>query len=161
MEGFFTSPPTIRLTILKQCLEHLLAIGRRDAFIETGFKLEVAYAISAGDDRIKGRAHEIAMVVALRANLAKYTTGSGRSRTTVERDIRQLLSKAVMADGILDVFKSAGLDQPDLSIFSDEFLAEVRGTKQKNLAVEIAAPSARRRDQGACSHQHRAVPEAE
>ncbi|HRI90517.1 MAG TPA: type I restriction endonuclease subunit R [Accumulibacter sp.] len=134
--NFFAAPPTTRLTILKQCLEHLLATGRRDAFIETGFKLEVAYAISAGDDRVKGRAHEIAMVVALRANLAKYTTGAGRSRATVERDIRQLLSKAVMADGILDVFKSAGLEQPDLSIFSDEFLAEVRGTKQKNLAVE-------------------------
>ena len=134
--GFFAAPPTTRLTILKQCLEHLLATGKRDAFIETGLKLEIAYAISAGDDRFKGRAHEIAMVAALRANLAKYTTGTGRSRATVERDIRQLLSKAVMADGILDVFKSAGLDQPDLSIFSDEFLAEVRGTKQKNLAVE-------------------------
>jgi type I restriction enzyme R subunit len=134
--SFFSTPPTTRLTILKQCIEHLLAAGRRDAFIETGLKLEVAYAISAGDERVKVRAHEIAMVAALRANLAKYTLGTGRSRATVERDIRQLLSKAVMADGILDVFKSAGLDQPDLSIFSDEFLAEVRGTKQKNLAVE-------------------------
>jgi type I restriction enzyme, R subunit len=135
-KGFFAAEPTIRLTILKQCLEHLLSKGRRDAFIEAGFKLEVAYAISAGDDRVKGRANEIAMIVALRANLAKYTTGAGRSSSIIERDIRQLLSKAVMADGILDVFKSAGLDQPDLSIFSEEFLAEVRGTKQKNLAVE-------------------------
>ncbi|MGJ0394337.1 MAG: type I restriction endonuclease subunit R [Methylocystis sp.] len=133
---FFEAPPTVRLTILKQCLEHLLATGKRDAFIETGLKLEVAYAISAGDDRVKDHVHEIAMVAALRANLAKYTTGAGRSRAAVERDIRQLLSKAVMADGILDVFKSAGLDQPDLSIFSDDFLADVRGTKQKNLAVE-------------------------
>lgn len=134
--AFSSSPPTERLTILKQCLEQILATDRRDAFIETGFKLEVAYAISAGDERVKGRANEIALVVALKANLAKYTTGAGRSRALVERDIRQLLSKAVMADGILDVFKSAGLDQPDLSIFSEEFLAEVRGTKQKNLAVE-------------------------
>jgi len=134
--GFFSAPPTGKLTILKQCIEHLLATGKRDALIETGLKLEVAYGISAGDDRIKDRAHEIAMVAALRANLAKYTTGTGRSRATVERDIRQLLSTAVMADGILDVFKSAGLDQPDLSIFSEEFLAEVRNTNQKNLAVE-------------------------
>lgn len=133
---FFTAAPPVRLTILKQCLEHILASDTRNTFIDIGLKLEVAYAISAGDVRVKGRAHEIAMVVALRANLAKYTTGSGRSRASVERDIRQLLSKAVMADGILDVFKSAGLDQPDLSIFSDEFLTEVRGSHQKNLAVE-------------------------
>ena len=135
-KSFFSAIPTGRLTILKQCLEHLLATGNRDAFVDNGLKLEVAYAISAGDDRIKVRAHEIAMIAALRANLAKYTAGTSRSRATVELDIRQLLSKAVMADGILDVFKSAGLDQPDLSIFSEEFLAEVRGTKQKNLAVE-------------------------
>ena len=135
-KDFFAALPTTRLTILKQCLEYLLATGRRDSFIETGFKLEVAYAISAGDHGVKDRAHEIALVVALKANLAKYTTGAGRSRASVERDIRQLLSKAVMADGILDVFKSVGLGQPDLSIFSDEFLAEVRGTKQTNLAVE-------------------------
>ncbi|MFX7739739.1 type I restriction enzyme endonuclease domain-containing protein, partial [Acinetobacter baumannii] len=75
--GFFSAPPTGKLTILKQCIEHLLATGKRDALIETGLKLEVAYGISAGDDRIKDRAHEIAMVAALRANLAKYTTGTG------------------------------------------------------------------------------------
>jgi len=135
-QGFVEATPARRLTLLKQCLENLLAHGRRDAFIDTGLKLELAYAISAGDERVKKRAYDIAMVAALRANLAKYTTGSGVSRVRVERDIRQLLSKAVMADGILDVFKSAGLDQPDLSIFSDEFLAEVRGSKQRNLAVE-------------------------
>jgi type I restriction enzyme R subunit len=47
-----------------------------------------------------------------------------------------LLSRAVMADGILDVFKSAGLEQRDVSVLSDEFLAEVAHTKEKNLAVE-------------------------
>ncbi len=134
--GFFSSTPAARLTILKQCIEYLLSTDRRDQFLEVVYKLEVAYAISAGDDRIKSRAHEIAMVVALRANLAKYTTGKGLSRATVEHDLRQLLSKAVMADGILDVFQTAGLEQPDISIFSEEFLAEIRGTQQKNLAVE-------------------------
>jgi type I restriction enzyme, R subunit len=51
-------------------------------------------------------------------------------------DIRQLLSRAVMADGILDVFKSAGVPQQDISVLSDEFLAEVGQVKEKNLAVE-------------------------
>ena len=134
--NFFEAVPTGKLTLLKQCLEHLLGSGNRELFIDTALKVEVAYAISAGDERVTNRANEIALIAALRANLVKYTTGAGRSRSSVERDIRQLLSKAVMADGILDVFKSAGLDQPDLSIFSEEFLAEVRGSTQKNLAVE-------------------------
>lgn len=133
---FFPAGPAARLTILKQCLEHVLADGRREDFIEAATKLEVAYALSAGDERVTARRDEIALVAAIRANLVKYTAGAGRGRESIERDIRQLLSRAVMADGILDVFKSAGLDQPDLSILSDEFLAEVGQIKEKNLAVE-------------------------
>lgn len=133
---FFGADPAARLTVLKQCLEHLLAKGHRDEFIKTATELETAFALSAGDERIASRRDEIALVAALRANLAKYTAASGRGRDSVERDIRQLLSRAVMADGILDVFGAAGLERPDLSVLSEEFLAEVGRTKEKNLAVE-------------------------
>lgn len=133
---FFPAGPAGRLTILKQCLEHVLANGRREEFIEAVNKLEVAYALSAGDERVTARRDEIALIAAIRANLVKYTAAAGRGRENIERDIRQLLSRAVMADGILDVFKSAGLERPDLSILSDEFLAEVGQIKEKNLAVE-------------------------
>jgi type I restriction enzyme R subunit len=133
---FFGGTPASRLTVLKQCLEHLLAHGRRDAFVNVATELEAAYAISAGDERVTARRDGIALIAALRSNLLKYTAGSGRDRVRVEQDIRQLLSRAVMADGILDVFKSAGLEQPDLAVLSDEFLAEVRQTKEKHLAIE-------------------------
>jgi type I restriction enzyme, R subunit len=133
---FFSAGPAGRLTVLKQCLEHILANDHREDFVDAATKLEVAYALSAGDERIARRRDAIALMAAIRANLVKYTAGVGRGRESIEREIRQLLSRAVMADGILDVFKSAGLDQPDLSILSDEFLAEVRQTKEKNLAVE-------------------------
>jgi type I restriction enzyme R subunit len=133
---FFPAGPAGRLTILKQCLEHVLANDSREDFVEAATKLEIAFALSAGDERVAARRDEIALMAAIRANLVKYTAGLGRGRESIERDIRQLLSRAVMADGILDVFKSAGLDQPDLSILSDEFLTEVGQTKEKNLAVE-------------------------
>jgi type I restriction enzyme R subunit len=133
---FFPAGPAARLTILKQCLEHVLANDSREDFVDAATRLEVAFAISAGDERVAACRDEIALMAAIRANLVKYTAGSGRGRENIERDIRQLLSRAVMADGILDVFKSAGLSQPDLSILSDEFLAEVGQTKEKNLAVE-------------------------
>jgi type I restriction enzyme R subunit len=133
---FFGADPAGRLTVLKQCLELLLASERRDAFVRVALELEAAYGISAGDARVTARRDEIALVAAVRANLVKYTTSGGRGRSDVEQDIRQLLSRAVMADGILDVFQAAGLDRPDLSVLSDEFLAEVGQTKQKNLAIE-------------------------
>jgi type I restriction enzyme R subunit len=54
--------------------------------------------------------------------------------------IRQLVSKAIMADeGIIDVFTAAGLKRPDIGILSDQFLAEVRGLKHKNVAAELLA----------------------
>ncbi len=133
---FFGASPGQRLTVLKQCLEHLLATQQRDRFVEVGLELETAYAISAGDERVTPRRDEIALMTAIRANLLKYTIGGARSRSDVERDIRQLLSRAVMSDGILDVFQSAGLDRPDLSILSNEFLAEARASRQPSLAVE-------------------------
>lgn len=133
---FFVADPAVRLTVLKRCLEQVLASGQRDEFMKTAAELEIAYALSAGDERVAARRDEIALVAAIRANLAKYTAGAGRGQVSIERDIRQLLSRAVMADGILDVFASAGSEQPDLSILSEEFLAEVRQAEEKNLAVE-------------------------
>ena len=134
--AFFGANPGGRLTVLKQCLEHLLGQGHRDRFIEIATELETGFALCAGDERVAARRDEIALVAALRANLLKYTAGAGRGRDAVKQDIRQLLSRAVMADGILDVFGAAGLDRPDIAVLSDEFLAEVGKTKEKNLAVE-------------------------
>ncbi len=37
----------------------------------------------------------------------------------------------------MDIFAAAGLEKPNISILSDEFLAEVRGMPQRNLAVEL------------------------
>jgi len=125
-----------RLTILKRCLEAILSKDRRDEFLKTTTELESAYAICSGDERVTARHWEIALMAAIRANLIKYTSGSGRGRWGVEQELRQLLSRAVMADGILDVFKEAGLGQPDLSVLSEQFLTEIGQAKEKNLAVE-------------------------
>jgi type I restriction enzyme, R subunit len=133
---FFGEGPAGRLTVLKRCLESVLGQGHRDDFVKTATELETAYALVAGDERVTVRHDEIALIAVLRANLIKYTSSSGRGRTGVEQQLRQLLSRAVMADGILDVFKSAGLDDPNLSVLSEEFLAEVGQTKEKSLAVE-------------------------
>ena len=40
-------------------------------------------------------------------------------------------------EGVVDIFAAAGLERPNISILSEEFLAEVRNMKQRNLAVEL------------------------
>ena len=51
--------------------------------------------------------------------------------------MRQIVSRAVAPDGVMDIFAAAGLDKPDISILSEDFLAEVQGMPQRNLAVEL------------------------
>jgi type I restriction enzyme R subunit len=55
----------------------------------------------------------------------------------LDHAVRQIISRAVSPEGVIDIFAAAGLQKPDISILSDEFLAEVRGLPQRNLAVEL------------------------
>lgn len=75
-------------------------------------------------------------MLAIRANLVKYTGNGRRDTHDIELELSQLLSRAVIADGLLDVFRRAGFQQPDIAVLSDEFLEEVRGMQQRNLAIE-------------------------
>jgi type I restriction enzyme R subunit len=87
--------------------------------------------------------------VALRDEIAFYQCIQSALLKTVDREgasegldhaIQQLVSRAVVADGeVIDVFTAAGVKKPDISILSDEFLNEVRGIKQKNVAAELLA----------------------
>ena len=73
------------------------------------------------------------------ARRARQERRRASSKTDEELDhaIRQIVSKAVVSDEVVDIFAAAGLKKPDISILSDEFLAEVRGMPQRNLAVEL------------------------
>jgi Type I site-specific restriction-modification system, R (restriction) subunit and related helicases len=59
-----------------------------------------------------------------------------RLEDELDHAVRQIIARAVAPAGVIDIFTAAGLQKPDISILSDEFLAEVRGMPQRNLAVE-------------------------
>ena len=73
----------------------------------------------------------------MRAVLAKSTPGERKTDEGLDLAIRQIISRAVVSDEVVDIFAAAGLKKPDISILSDEFLSEVRGMPQRNLAVEM------------------------
>jgi len=64
-------------------------------------------------------------------------SGKGKSDEEIETAIKQILSDAIVTDGVIDIFDAAGIKKPDISILSDEFLAEVKGMTHKNLALEL------------------------
>jgi type I restriction enzyme R subunit len=82
---------------------------------------------------------DVAFFQAVRAVLAKGAMGERQPSEDLDHAIRQIVSRAVASDEIVDIFAAAGLKKPDISILSDDFLAEVREMPQKNLAVELLA----------------------
>jgi len=80
---------------------------------------------------------DVAFFQAVRAALVKSAPGERKSSEELEFAIRQIVSRAIVSDEVIDIFTTAGLKKPDISILSDEFLAEVRGMPQRNLAVEL------------------------
>jgi type I restriction enzyme R subunit len=99
--------------------------------------LSKAFALSVPHEETFRIRDDVGFFQAVRAVLAKSTQGDRKSDEDLDHAIRQIISKAVMSDGVLDIFAAAGLKKPDISILSDEFLAEMRGLPQRNLAVEL------------------------
>ena len=80
---------------------------------------------------------DVGFFQAVRSVLAKSHAGERKTDEDLDHAIRQIISKAMVSDEVVDIFAAAGLKKPDISILSDEFLAEVRGMPQRNLAVEL------------------------
>jgi len=80
---------------------------------------------------------EVAFFQAVRSGFMKRAEGEARPEEELDQAIREIVSRAVAPEGVVDIFAAAGLEKPDISILSEEFLAEVRGIKQRNLAVEL------------------------
>ena len=98
--------------------------------------LSKAFALAAASDAARDIRDEVGFFQTVRAALAKSAPGAGK--TSAERDlaVQQIVSRAVVSTEIVDILQAAGLETPDISILSDEFLAEVQGMEKKNLAME-------------------------
>lgn len=139
-DDWTTGTPAQRLALIPAGQEHVLQQEDGKArFKQVVTDLSRAFALCAATDEAEELRDDIAFFQAIRAALAK-PTGERRSPEYLDHAVRQLVSKAIMADdGIIDVFTAAGLKKPDISILSDQFLAEVRGLKHKNVAAELLA----------------------
>ncbi len=101
-------------------------------------ELSRAFALCAASDSATEIRDDVSFFQALQAALNKQSSNSRKTPEQMDAAIRQLVSKAITTDGqVIDVFTAAGLPKPDISILSDQFLAEVRGLKYKNVAAEL------------------------
>ena len=101
-------------------------------------ELSRAFALCAASDEATEIRDDVSFFQALQAALNKQSSTNRKTPEQIDAAIRQLVSKAITTEGqVIDVFTAAGLPKPDISILSDQFLAEVRGLKHKNVAAEL------------------------
>lgn len=131
--------PAKRISGITQAMEFILGQdGGKKRYLPAVSALTKAFALAVPHEKAIQIRDEVGFFQEVRAALVK-TTGDEQGRTPDEIDsaIKQLVSKAVASTEVVDIFKAAGMDKPDISILSDEFLEEVKALPQKNLALEL------------------------
>ena len=130
--------PQERLGLLPAAQEHILAQENgKDRCVQAVRELSQAFALAVPHEDALRIRDDVAFFQAVQAVLAKRATANARPEEELDHAVRQIISRAVASEGGIDIFAAAGLEKPDISILSDEFLAEVRGMPQRNLAVEL------------------------
>lgn len=134
---FFDLPPGERLSLVPAAMEHILVQeDGKKRFLDNVSKLTTAYSLAMPREEAQALTREVAYFQLVRAALVKSTVTEARTTADLESAIRQIISKAISSNEIVDVFSMAGITTPEIGILTDEFLAEVQNMKHKNLAVE-------------------------
>jgi type I restriction enzyme R subunit len=130
--------PPERLGLLPPAQEHILRQDNgKDRCLRAVRELSKAFALAVPHGEALRIRDDVAFFQAVQAVLAKRAPSDARPEEELDHAVRQIISRAVAPEGVVDIFVTAGLATPDISLLSDKFLAEVRGMPQRNLAVEL------------------------
>ena len=141
--GFNRSPWTAgtsaqRLALLPAAQEHVLAQENgKDRLFKAVDALSKAFALAVPHDEALRIREDVGFFQTVRNSLAKRAPGTAQPSEELDHAVRQIIAGAVAPEGVIDIFAAAGLPKPDISILSDEFLAEVRNLPQPNLAIDV------------------------
>ena len=133
-----TGKPEERVALLPAAQEHILAQENgKDRFVSAVNDLSRAFALAVPHDEALRIRDDVGFFQTVRNILQKRTRGATRTNEELDHAVRQIIAGAVAPEGVVDIYESSGLQKPDISILSEEFLAEVRDMPQRNLAVEV------------------------
>ena len=134
---WISGDPQARIGLLPAAQEQVLSrVNGKERFIQAVRDLTRAFALATPHEEAIKIRDDVAFFQAVQAALTKRAPGEIRLEDELDHAVRQIIARAVAPAGVIDIFTAAGLQKPDISILSDEFLAEVRGMPQRNLAVE-------------------------
>ena len=141
----FSASPKEKLGIVREGADFILSLGRTEderaqekkRLIQHVTELSKAFALSVPDPEAEKIRDELAYFQAVKAILVKLERRPAKSKYEMNSAIKELVSKSIATEEIIDVFDAVGINKPEISILSEEFLAEVRDLPQKNLAYEV------------------------
>ena len=130
---------TRRLSAIAEAMEFILALpDGKQRYLEAVTNVTRAFSLAVPHEYTTQIRDEVRVFQEIRSMLAKSLgTDEQRDSYAMETAIKQLVSRAVASSEVMDIFQAVGMDRPDISILSEEFLAEVKNLKQKNLAFEL------------------------
>lgn len=143
-QKYFDLDPRLKLNFILDAANHLLELKDEDGrngkqrFKDHLTNLSKAFAISVPHQKAFEIRDDLAFFQAIKARFAKFDeTQKKQTNEEIETAIRQIVNDAIVSKEVIDVFEAAGIKKPDISILSDEFMAEIQGMPRKNLALEL------------------------
>ena len=127
-----------KVTILPPAQEHILAQeDGKERYLQAVMELTKAFTLSVPHEEAIRIRDDVNFFQTVRAAILKKTPSEQRTQEDLDSAIKQIVSRAVASEGVVNIFAEAGLRNPDISVLSDDFLSEVRGMPHRNLAVEL------------------------
>ncbi len=137
---FFTLLPEEKLKFIPVIVDYIFSQENGEqSFTDNTKNLLKAFAISVPHDKAMAIRDDVALFQAIKSRLVKISDRNegGAGGEDMETAIKQIISEAITADNVIDIFDAAGLKKPNIEILDERFLQELKDLPQKNLAVEL------------------------
>lgn len=137
--SYFTANISEKLSVILKAEDYILGLEEgKKRFVNQVYALSKAFVIAIPHKKAMEVKDEVAFFQAVKARLCKFQSpNNGRTNEEIETTIRQVVDQALISEKVVDIFDAAGIKKPDISILSEEFLAEIKGMKHKNIAFEV------------------------
>jgi type I restriction enzyme, R subunit len=137
-QGYLEGDTPKKMLGLNKAADHILGLeDGKSRYLRACASLAKGFSLASTSDYARGIADDVAFFKGVRATIVKASPRTGQTAEEIDLALQQLVSEAVGSQGIIDVLAQGGKNRPDISVFSDDFLAEIAGMEQRNLAREM------------------------
>lgn len=109
----------------------------RDEFLDAVLRLTNAFLLVKHLDDCRVFADEVICYQRIRGQVGKTKPGGTTATRDLDRAVRNLVDDHVESEGVVDIFKLAGIDKPDISILDEKFLQTWKGHPLEDLRLKL------------------------